>query len=126
MRSLHAAPRRGGGSKAHRRWSAAGSWWARFTVVLLGSGHLGRRREKPMADGGARHGSEVDSITRRQALRQGALIGTAVVWSTPLVQAVTISPAAAQSTSPPATTTTSSTSTSTTTSTTSTSTSTTS
>lgn len=39
-------------------------------------------------------------LTRRQALRAGALAG-AVVWTAPAVQALTMSPAAADSTSVP-------------------------
>ena len=39
-------------------------------------------------------------LTRRQALRAGALAG-AVVWTAPVVQALTMSPAAADTTSAP-------------------------
>ena len=39
-------------------------------------------------------------ISRRQALRAGALAGT-VVWTAPVVQVLTMSPAAADSTSAP-------------------------
>lgn len=40
------------------------------------------------------------TLTRRQALRAGALAG-AVVWTAPVVQVLTMSPAAAESTSAP-------------------------
>jgi hypothetical protein len=52
-------------------------------------------------DGNMLHGAEARALDRRQALRRGVLIGTAPVWTTPLVQAITISPASAQTTSPP-------------------------
>jgi hypothetical protein len=35
-------------------------------------------------------------ITRREALRRGALLGGALVWTTPIVQAIGIRPAFAQ------------------------------
>jgi hypothetical protein len=64
-----------------------------------------------MPDGTALDGPRERSLSRRQALRRGAVLGTAAVWTTPLVHAVTISPASAQAPSPPPTTTTSSTTT---------------
>lgn len=39
-------------------------------------------------------------ISRREALRRGALVGGAVLWVTPVVQSVGMSPAAGQTTSP--------------------------
>jgi hypothetical protein len=57
-------------------------------------------------DGNVHDGPQVQALDRRQALRRGVLLGTAPVWTTPLVQAITISPASAQATSPPPSTTT--------------------
>lgn len=39
-------------------------------------------------------------ITRRQALKRGLVIGTGVVWATPVVQVIRVSKAYAQTTSP--------------------------
>jgi hypothetical protein len=41
------------------------------------------------------------SITRRQALRRGTALGGAVLWATPVVQILGMSPALAQAASPP-------------------------
>jgi hypothetical protein len=40
------------------------------------------------------------SITRRQALRRGTALGGAVLWATPVVQILGMSPALAQAASP--------------------------
>ena len=50
--------------------------------------------------GATRPAQPGSGLTRRQALRAGALAG-AVVWTAPVVQALTMSPAAADSTSAP-------------------------
>jgi hypothetical protein len=44
---------------------------------------------------------EPRGITRREALRKGALLGGALAWATPVVQVVGMKPALAQTTSPP-------------------------
>lgn len=43
---------------------------------------------------------EGQGITRREALKRGALLGGALVWATPAVQAIRMSPALAQVPSP--------------------------
>lgn len=40
-------------------------------------------------------------VSRRDALRKGAVVGGAVLWATPVVQGIGISPASAQQASPP-------------------------
>jgi hypothetical protein len=40
-------------------------------------------------------------ITRRQALKRGAIFGGALAWATPVVQIVGMRPASAQAVSPP-------------------------
>lgn len=52
-------------------------------------------------DGGMTATSSTDlGMSRRDALKRGALVGGAVVWATPAVQALTMTAASAQSPSP--------------------------
>lgn len=56
-----------------------------------------------MGDGGAGSRPPDDQptgITRREALRKGAILGGALAWATPVVQVVGMKPAFAQSVSP--------------------------
>ena len=39
-------------------------------------------------------------LTRREALKRGAVLGAGVIWATPVVQSLAMSPAMAQTTSP--------------------------
>lgn len=46
-------------------------------------------------------GREVErGLTRREALKRGAVLGAGVIWATPVVQSLAMSPALAQTTSP--------------------------
>ena len=46
-------------------------------------------------EGGGTPGDQLGGITRRQALKRGAILGGALVWATPVVQVVGMRPALA-------------------------------
>lgn len=53
-----------------------------------------------MAEDSQSPSNSMGGITRREALRRGALLGGALAWATPIVQVVGMKPALAQTVSP--------------------------
>ena len=51
-------------------------------------------------EGGVTSGGPPEALTRRQALKRGAVLGGALAWATPVVQVVGMRPAMAQTVSP--------------------------